>query len=344
MNSKHVTQILAENFSHIVPSQIDQPPHAAGFSGTTIFRVQSATEVFCLKRLPMTVELVRQQVINGLIKELFEQGVTCLPVPVCSRKGSTLIQVDDGVWQLEPWMPGIADYWQRPSMTRLIAACQTLARWHIAARKSAATKPNGFGVEVAATAPTVRDRQLSVLRYSEELLLPIERQLVRESSAVWQRLGTQITTHVRRLAPQLITDLIRAGDWLVPLQPVIRDVWHDHLLFSGDQVTGLIDFGATRTDTVAADLSRLLGSLVGSDADAWSSGLNAYEELRPLSDNERRLLPLLDLSNVLLSGLTWLRRRYVDRVELASEERVLERLERIADRLEPATKSLIWPA
>lgn len=344
MNIQQVERVLAENFEHIVPSRIEQPRHAMGFSGTTVFRVHSATEVLCLKCLPMSVDLVRQNAINELIKDVFDQGVTCLPVPVCSRMGSTLIRVDDGVWQLEPWMPGIADYWQQPSMVRLIAACHTLARWHIAARNSATTKSSGFTVDAAATVPTVRDRQLSLSRYLEGSLEQIEWRLVHEFGLVWQRLGTQITTHVRRLAPQLMADLMRAGDWLVPLQPVMRDVWHDHLLFSGDQVTGLIDFGATRTDTVAADLSRLLGSLVGADAEAWNCGLNAYEQLRPLSNNERQLLPLLDLSNVLLSGLTWLRRRYVDRVELVSEERVLERLERIADRLEPATKSLIWPA
>ena len=27
-------------------------------------------------------------------------------------------------------------------------------------------------------------------------------------------------------------------------QPVIRDIWHDHVLFSGDDVTGIVDFGA----------------------------------------------------------------------------------------------------
>ncbi len=65
-----------------------------------------------------------------------------------------------------------------------------------------------------------------------------------------------------------------------PLQPCIRDVWHDHVLFVGDDVSGLVDFGAMQPDSVAADIARLLGSLAGDDRQAWTIGLAAYESVQ----------------------------------------------------------------
>ena len=43
----------------------------------------------------------------------------------------------------------------------------------------------------------------------------------------------------------------------VPVQPCGAP--HDHVLFDGDRVTGIIDFAAAKVDHVAADLARLFG-------------------------------------------------------------------------------------
>ena len=67
----------------------------------------------------------------------------------------------------------------------------------------------------------------------------------------------------------------------VPVQPCLRDVWHDHVLFVDDAVSGIVDPAAARTDTVAADISRLVGSLVGDDPRGWTVALAAYQSVRP---------------------------------------------------------------
>jgi Ser/Thr protein kinase RdoA (MazF antagonist) len=117
----------------------------------------------------------------------------------------------------------------------------------------------------------------------------------------------------------------------VPLQPCLRDVWHDHVLFQEDEVTGLIDPSAARTDTVAADISRLAGSLIADDRLAWGKAIDAYQSVRPLSREEAALVGILDRSGVLLSGMTWLERRYFECISFT--ERALERFQRIAARL-----------
>jgi Ser/Thr protein kinase RdoA (MazF antagonist) len=144
----------------------------------------------------------------------------------------------------------------------------------------------------------------------------------------------RILTLFPQVATQVSLQLNAAGQRAVPTHPVIRDVWHDHLLFTGDAVTGLIDFGAMRNDSIAVDVSRLLGSLVGDDIQGWKHGLGAYQQIRPLSRAEDELIGTLDSSTILLSGLNWLRWIYVDRRRFDDFAQVAGRLREIAGRLE----------
>jgi Ser/Thr protein kinase RdoA (MazF antagonist) len=116
----------------------------------------------------------------------------------------------------------------------------------------------------------------------------------------------EIVALAARAAPRLYDELRAVVDLTVGLQPCIRDVWHDHVLWTGDEVTGIVDYGALRVDSVAADLARLLGSLVEDDRHLWNIGLAAYQSLRPLTAQECVLLSAYDRANVILSGLHWL--------------------------------------
>ena len=62
----------------------------------------------------------------------------------------------------------------------------------------------------------------------------------------------------------------------LPLQPCLCDVWHDHVLFEGDTVTGVIDYGGAKIDHVAVDLARLLGSMAGDKAKLRAAGLPLF--------------------------------------------------------------------
>src|SRR5262249_47765418 len=129
------------------------------------------------------------------------------------------------------------------------------------------------------------------------------------------------------LVPQLVPPLTaRLAPWLeavVPLQPCLCDLWHDHVLFEGDRVTGLIDYGAVKTDNVAVDLARLRGSLLGPNPPWQRNGLEAYEAVRPLSAQERRLVAVLEESGAVLGAVNWLKwlshdgRRFDDRTAVA---------------------------
>ena len=93
----------------------------------------------------------------------------------------------------------------------------------------------------------------------------------------------------RRAAPRVIPPLRRASARVVALQPCLRDARPEHLLFTGERVTGLVDFGAMAIESVAADLARLLAEWVGADRSARADALDAYSAVR--SPGRRRVGP-----------------------------------------------------
>jgi Ser/Thr protein kinase RdoA (MazF antagonist) len=133
--------------------------------------------------------------------------------------------------------------------------------------------------------------------------------------------------------PRVLPVLEQAAAERVVLQPCIRDIWHDHVLFVGDQVTALVDFGALRAEHVSADIARLLGSLVGDDADAWQLGLTAYHQVRRLSTAEEQLVQAFDQSSVLLATGSWVEWIFQEGRQFENTAGVIARLDQNLARL-----------
>lgn len=119
----------------------------------------------------------------------------------------------------------------------------------------------------------------------------------------------------------------------VPLQACVRDLWHAHLLFQDDAVSGIVDFGSMQVDCVCADLVRLLGTMVDSSVSKWRIGLDAYQHLRPLTANERRMMVAYDISSILLSSVQWLRWMCDEQRSFEDTELVSHRLQSLLTRL-----------
>jgi Ser/Thr protein kinase RdoA (MazF antagonist) len=122
---------------------------------------------------------------------------------------------------------------------------------------------------------------------------------------------------------------------VVPLHSCLCDCWHDHVLYTGDEVTGIIDYGALQVDNVAVDLARMLGSMaVGPDArNLRTVGLQAYRELRPLPLEMDELIDVLDQTGQVVGAASWLlwlghEKGHVENVH-AAQERLNQLLDRI---------------
>ena len=302
---------------------------AGGFSGARFWRVEAPCGSLCLRRWPAehpspeTLEFI-QAVLWHVAREGFD--LSPLPRETGSRGG--YVRHAGHLWELSPWMPGKADFRERPSPERLRAAMITLARFH----RAAALFPLPDLPE--SPSPGIGQRLERLKRW-------LGGELVELTTCVEPGLWVEINDAVSKilhLVPRssghvltLLSDSVGLG---VALQPCIRDVWFDHVLFEDGVVTGLIDFGSMQPDNVACDVARLLGSMAVDDRDSWRVGLEAYQSVRPLSDDEIELVGIFDKSTVLMCGLNWIDWIYRQRRVFESRRRIPARLDEIASRLE----------
>ena len=246
-----------------------------------------------------------------------------MATPIESNTGERYVHDNGFFWEVAPWMPGEATFDRDPNDHRLENVMSSLAKFHLASAQVS------LGFQSSQNAAT----RLAALRDAGQLIEKLE-------SADSKR-TPQFVDQLRRIISSLGTDnAIRLADCLEPFvqevfptQPVIRDVWHDHLLFQGNELTGLVDFGAMQMDNVALDLSRVLGSLVGNEVNRWSAALKTYSETRQLSSREIDFVFALDQVAPFLSGLNWLKWILLERRSFESDEQVEKRIRFLIRRL-----------
>jgi homoserine kinase type II len=299
---------------------------AGGFSGARLWKLETATGALCVRRWPeQHPGAERLRYIHTVLEHAGAAGLTFVPLPLRSADGRSFVDLDDSFWEITPWLPGAADYHQAPSPARLRAALQALAHFH-------------RGVEPLesdhARSPGLEDRYRQLCHWRAQGFAPWTAACQHVNWPEFQTRAERLLELVTRHADATERVLCEGCRIPVPLQPAIRDVWHDHILFVGDEVSGIIDFGAMRRDSVAGDVTRLLGSLAGDDETQRRAGLASYEEIRPLTAAERSLLEAFDRSMVLMSGLNWVRWIAIEGRQFPDRARVLSRMDEWLTRLE----------
>lgn len=322
------TPVLAAYGVFCPPAEVRPMGAAGGFSGARFWRVLDPSAPLCLRRWPAEhPPPQRLRFIHAVLRHAAQAGFPLVPVPRASLKGATFVEHGGLLWELAPWMPGKADFRRSPTPQRLVAALQALARFHLAV----ADFPGSPG---SAASPGILERTKLLDHW---LAGGLDRLASAIEPARWPELSQRagrIVSHFRSLAGSMRQALAHAATFQVDLQPCIRDIWHDHVLFLGDEVRGLVDFGSMQFDTVACDVARLLGSLAGDAPDRWQAGLEAYQQLRPLGGEELGLVQCFDRSTVLMAGLNWLQWIYLDQRRFDDPDAVIERIDEILLRLD----------
>jgi homoserine kinase type II len=325
-----VQRVLAAYADRLWPSELEDLAGAGGFSGARFWRLKTAAGTLCLRRWPAEhPSSSRLAMIHAVLQHVAEVGVHTIPVPfpTCDS-GASFVEHAGFLWELTPWMPGRADYHQAPSRNRLAAALEALGQFHQAAADFSGNRP------ALTVAPAIQPRRKLLNDLLRDGLRQLQSVLDTQPKSEILEIAKRITALFPCVAGQIERQLSVAEQLSVPTQPCIRDIWHDHVLFTDDRVTGLIDFGALKLDSVSTDLSRLLGSLAGDDPEEWACGIAAYQRTCRLAAEEFRLIGVLDSSTILLSGMNWLRWIYLENRTFEDLADVTVRLRGIAARLE----------
>ena len=293
-----------------------------GFSGAQLWRLDTRGGSYCLKAWPPGWRSPQELAwIHGLMTQ--GSHLPCMPRVAPTSAETTFVKFQDRLWDLVTWMPGDANFLLAPSAARLAAACTALGQLH----------------EAWAPADTKCDMCPAVLRRLdswqtwEQLLQTGWHPAPATGDPYWAAAAQLWQLVLRRIdeVPRLLAPWLQRR---IPLQPCVCDLWHDHVLFTGEAVTGLIDFGSVKVDHVAVDLARLLGSLIGDNATLWEVGFQAYERIHPFGAQDCALARDLDLSGTILSATHWLRWLYHEQRRYSCPSAVLNRLTALARRLE----------
>lgn len=321
--------IIASVLSHypgVVPQQLEPLGGAGGFSGAAFWSIDTGDARLCLRRWPHQHPTHSQlQTIHEVLYHVAANGFVKLPTPFRSRDGQTFVSLAGHLWELTRWLPGRADFHERPTSNRLDAALLALAQFH--------QRSESFESRIG-TPPGIANRLEQIEQLSTGIANEMSQAVLTCGWPEFQQRAMSILYWFNEQMPAIKPLLDLTSRFQVPLQPCIRDIWHDHVLFEGDEVSGFVDFGALRTDHVACDVSRLLGSLIGSERARWEQGLAKYQSLRPLTADELVLVDAYDRSTVLLSGMNWVQWIAVEDRKFDDRQRVLKRLDEILQRLQ----------
>ena len=191
------------------------------------------------------------------------------------------------IWEIHDWMPGRADFAERPTRVKLIDACMAVIRL----------------LDVWRSIGT---------RYEPSRAVQNRLALF----AKWRREPPSHSPHLSMLTNTRARDAIarhidcaesQLQPWAgVPLlcQPCVRDLRHDHFLFDADRFTGLIDFGAANWDIPATDTARMLGELAWDQPELYELGLEQF----PRGFGPPGLIRALDTASTIGSIIKWLDR------------------------------------
>ena len=312
---------------------------AGGFSGARLWRVSTGGQSWCVRRWPREYPDRRQlHFIHDVIRHVRSCGLDCFSKFRSTAEGTTVYAFGEHLWEASSWLRGDAVEGS-PSREQLVAAMDTLGRFHSAVQRYA-NPTNELPLMRRSCSPGIASRLKMLGRWSSR-----DPDRVRLQA---KKLGIDVAiidmippffVGLRRHGPALQQRLSAALRVEVSLVPCLRDIRREHVLFSGALVSGIVDYGSVNWENKSADVARLLGSLIGADRELWQQGcwregLAMFRQHVDMSATEIEFTEAFHDANRLLSGFQWLEWLIDEGRSFDSIARVTERLGALLDTLE----------
>jgi Ser/Thr protein kinase RdoA (MazF antagonist) len=322
-----IARAVVDRFPAVKPKGEVQFLHNhGGFSGARLWRVEAADGWLCLRAWPF-LQLLEDYLpkVHHLMERARAAGLSFVPSVYHTARGETYVQHADRFWDFTMWMPGHADFHNAPSSHRLAQGCTALAQLHETWKPASTHR---------ALCPAIRRRLQKHGDWAELAASGWRPAIAHDPEDPFTesvgRASRLLDHWLQRIPPMLAPWMER----VVSVQPCHCDLWQDHVLYEKDDVVGLIDYGSVKTDHVAVDLARLLGSMAGDDQDLWAAGLAGYRTVRPLSAEEETLVHVLDRTGTVLALANWFKWLYKEKRAFPDRRAVARRLTDLVNRVE----------
>jgi len=202
----------------------------------------------------------------GLMDHLAARGINC-PQPVHGRDGEAVRSLAGKPAAITSFLHGLSP--RRIGVQHCGPVGQAMAELHLAGRDFALRRTNALSV------------------------------------AGWRPLFDGSRTHADSVAPGLARELADEVDFLeanwptdLPTGVIHADLFPDNVFFLHDRLSGLIDFYFACNDSLAYDVAICLNAWCFEPDRSFNATkaralLQGYDRVRPLTEEERRTLPLL---------------------------------------------------
>ena len=331
------------------------PLGTRGFSGSQVFVVEFPDRPgrFVLKSFHAAASREHATFVHDLVRHVRSERSTQLAEVIPTLDGDAIATDAEGrLWELSRFMPGVAV--PCPTPAQAATASTSLARLQLAAASLPDHPPRRDA------SPGVEHR---IERSRQLLAQPWTARRDAWSRAASPRMPAEVSAALAARVAAAI-EIFTASDGnaflarvatLQPnscvLQPVLRDVWYDHVLFAertSDSVTAIIELHAAGIDTPATDLARLVGSWAApaegerlSLVERWPEAFAAYCLVRPLSAVEAMLVPFLHATGMLFGLDNWFRWTLEEHREFPDTQKMLDRIDSLLREL-PVAIAAAW--
>jgi homoserine kinase type II len=287
-----------------------------GFSGALVWRGEEAGAAqVAVKAWPPGTSPGRVRQVHAWM--IRAAHLAFVPAVYPGADAQTAFTHDGRVWECCRWQPGAPR--PAPSVAEVEAACEAVAELHRAWSAEALRGP----------CPGVLNR-LRILAEAEPFLRAGELPPVDPHLDPLLRRGLSVAA---RVAPALTRELTVWEDREFTLQPCVRDLRGEHVLFESDRVAGVVDYGAAAVDHPAVDLARLFIDFAP-DEPRRAAGLNAYRRACGGFDTPDEFVQVLNRGGIVCSVLGWLQRLAVRREPVSDVASTLARLAQLVTLVE----------
>ncbi|MDR0338286.1 MAG: phosphotransferase [Planctomycetaceae bacterium] len=306
------------------------------------WRVESLKETFCLRRWPQGKPPRNHlQFIQAVLWTAAYEGIEFVPLPLETKKHKGFVEFDGSYWELLPWFDNLeaeteTEYFEQKQF-RVVAAMMSLAQFHLVVSGFPLPDPPvSTSLQIKSQLTRWKDWIATRLTILNQVLLSSRSNPSTLEEARLAKLGLTFLSLILPLSDRCQSLLTHAAWLTVPVQPVIGNALWRHLRFDRNGVCGMIDFKEVTVDNVSLDIASLLGSAAVSDRSLWTLGLNAYQNIRPLSDDELFMVQIFEQTLVLLEGLQYLASLFLEERSWTTlqQQEIIRRLEFCILRLE----------